>query len=89
MILNVEGLDIDDIGDSLRKFSHLRFLNLSKNYLRDISDIQFLPNLVSVNASSNLIENVDFLDTNYNDYFSYLIVTILKNFNFDIGIEFK
>ncbi len=51
--LDLEKKALDDLGDSLRLFQHLRVINISKNNLRDLSELVYLPHLVEVNASEN------------------------------------
>lgn len=66
MNLVLEEKELQELGDSLRNFQHLRFINLSKNSLKDISEIVHLPYIQTLNASNNQIENVDFLASNVN-----------------------
>ena len=51
--LNLEEKELEELGDHLRLYHHLRFLNLSKNQLKNISELAYLPYLLTVNASEN------------------------------------
>jgi len=62
--LDLEEKELEELGDSLRLYQHLRYLNLSKNSLKDIQEIVHLPLLLTCNASSNQIEDASFLSSN-------------------------
>lgn len=51
--LDVENQAIDTLGDYIKTFVHIRYLNVSKNNLSSIYDIVYLPNLIEVDASKN------------------------------------
>ena len=75
--LSLVGNEIDDLGDLMRPLVNVRYLDLSENLLKDIGEVVYLPNLLKLNASKNLIQNAKFLDTS--KPFKFLLVRILKN----------
>jgi len=46
----------------LQSYEHLQHLNLSKNGLRELSSIAYLQHLLTVNASTNAIGSIKFLE---------------------------
>jgi Leucine-rich repeat (LRR) protein len=60
--LDVEGQAIDNLGDYIKTFTHIRYLNLSKNFLQNIYDIIYLPNLIEIDVSKNQITDITFLN---------------------------
>jgi len=44
----------------LRPYVHLQILNLSKNDIRDITEVVHLEYLLSINASQNQIKDIQF-----------------------------
>jgi Leucine-rich repeat (LRR) protein len=59
--LTLEEKELEELGEHLRAYQHLRFLSLSKNQLKDVSDVIYLPFLLTLNASENQIASLDFL----------------------------
>lgn len=53
---------VEDLGDELVSYEHLQHLYLSKNGIRDIATIGGLPQLLTVNASTNAIGSIKFLE---------------------------
>ena len=53
---------VEDLGSEINSYEHLQHLYLSKNGIRDLSSIAFLPMLLTVNASTNAIGNIKFLE---------------------------
>lgn len=62
--LTIEESDpvVEDLGDFLSGYEHLRHLNLSKNGIRDISSMACLNHLLTVNCSNNAIGSIQFLE---------------------------
>jgi len=59
--LTLEEKELEELGESLRNYQHLRFLSLSKNQLKEIAEIIYLPYLLTINAAENQIASIDFL----------------------------
>ena len=53
---------VEDLLNELQQYEHLQHLQLSKNGIRDISTIAFLPHLLTVNCSTNAIRSIKFLE---------------------------
>lgn len=51
--LVLEEKELEELGESLRSYLHLRVLSLAKNQFKDISDVLYIPNLLTLNASEN------------------------------------
>ena len=62
--LNLQGKELDLLGENFKYYQHLRYIDLSQNQLKDISDVVYIPHLLTLNASENQIENIDFFNTN-------------------------
>ena len=45
-------------------YSHLRYLNLSKNAIKDVREVSKLTYLLDLQASENQIESIEFLSNN-------------------------
>jgi Leucine-rich repeat (LRR) protein len=63
-VLNLEEKELDDIGEQLSTFEHLRDLNLSKNKLVSIERLRTLQYLQVLMAQENQLQNIDFLCEN-------------------------
>ncbi len=57
--LNLSGKGFDYTDRLLVRFKHLRYLDISKNLLQDISDVLQLPYLLTLNASDNRLSSID------------------------------
>jgi Leucine-rich repeat (LRR) protein len=53
--------EIEELGESLRSYQHIRFLSMQKNQLKDISEILYIPHLLTFNASENQVASIEFL----------------------------
>lgn len=51
--LNVEEKELELLSEVLRSYHNLQNLNISKNQLKDISEVGNLPHLITLNASEN------------------------------------
>jgi Leucine-rich repeat (LRR) protein len=56
--MNVSGQEILNLYDILSLYPHVRYANFSKNKIDDISTVDMMPYLLTLNASENLIDNV-------------------------------
>ena len=52
-MLDVAGKDVENFGDLLRDYVHVREVNAANNKLRDVSEVTFLPYLELLNATHN------------------------------------
>eukprot|EP00347_Sterkiella_histriomuscorum_P017186 403350341 len=77
--LNLEEKELEELGDHLRLYQHLRFLNLSKNQLKDINEITYLPYLLTLNASENQIQDIGFFESNTEALQFTQLVNLSKN----------
>ena len=61
--LTIEESDppIEDLGNLLQPYEHLQHLHLSKNGIRDIATIGYLPHLLTVNVGTNAVASIKFL----------------------------
>jgi Leucine-rich repeat (LRR) protein len=59
--LNLEEKEIQELGEILRPYQHLTNLNLSKNDIRDISEVRHFSHLINLNASTNQVASIMFL----------------------------
>jgi Leucine-rich repeat (LRR) protein len=75
--LVLEEKELEELGESLRPFQHLRFLSLSKNQLKDVSEILHLPFLLTFQAAENQIASIDFLGAARDQSLHYLQHLIL------------
>ena len=75
--LNLEGKGVESFGILLKQYEHLRKVNLNKNKLREIGEIDTLPYLVEVIAQNNLIKDIDFFEVHPNSL-QYLRVSRQK-----------
>lgn len=77
--LIIEEKELEELGETLRGYQHLRNLSLAKNQLKDISEVLYIPHLLVLNASENQIASIDFL-SNARDSLLYLQqLTLTKN----------
>lgn len=77
--LTLDEKELEELGDGLRGYQHIRFLSLSKNQLKDFSDITYIPHLLTVNMAENQVASIDFL-TGARDSLMYLQqLTMTKN----------
>ena len=53
---------VEDLLNELQQYEHLQHLHMSKNGIRDISTIAYLPHLLTINVSSNALRSVKFLE---------------------------
>jgi Leucine-rich repeat (LRR) protein len=71
--------EIEELGEALRSYQHLRFLSLQKNQLKDVSEIIYLPYLLTLHAAENQVASIEFL-TAARDSLLYLQqLTLSKN----------
>lgn len=57
--LNLSGLDILDLPIEIKQLTMLETINLSNNKLTSLRNLEHLPNLREINASNNLIHNLN------------------------------
>jgi Leucine-rich repeat (LRR) protein len=69
--LNLEEKELEELGDQLRLYQHLRYLSIAKNALKDITEVTYLPYLLTLNLSENQIEDISCLG-NSKDYLPFL-----------------
>ena len=62
--LTIESKEVEELGDLLGMYSHLRYLNLSKNAIKDVREVAKLTYLLDLQASENQIESIEFLSNN-------------------------
>ncbi|CDW77484.1 leucine-rich repeat-containing protein 23 [Stylonychia lemnae] len=77
--LNLEEKELQELGDQLRLYQHLRFLNLSKNQLQDLSEVTYLPYLLTLNTSENQINDITFFRNSPNSLQYLQLVNLSKN----------
>jgi hypothetical protein len=53
--------EIEELGESLRGYQQLRFLSMQKNQLKDVSEIIYLPYLLTLQANENQVASIEFL----------------------------
>lgn len=53
---------VEDLGAELQQYEHLQHLYLKQNGLRDLSSIAYLHHLLTVNASTNAVGSIKFLE---------------------------
>ena len=70
--LVLEEKELEELGEALRPFQHLRFLSLNKNQLKDVSEILHLPFLLTFQAAENQIASIDFLGAARDQSLHYL-----------------
>lgn len=71
--------EIEELGEALRSYQHVRFLSIQKNQLKDISEVLHIPHLLTLNASENQVASIDFL-TGARDSLLYVQqLTLTKN----------
>jgi len=58
----LEEKEIQELGTVLEPYVHLINVNLSKNDIRDVSTVLNMPSLVNLNASTNQITSIMFLE---------------------------
>ena len=51
--LNIEEKELEELGETLRAYQHLRNISMAKNQLKDISDVVYIPHLLVLNAGEN------------------------------------
>lgn len=62
--LNLEEKEIQELGELLRPYKHLTNVNLSKNDLRDVSEVRHLTYILTLNASTNSVKDISFIEAN-------------------------
>ena len=72
--LTLEEKEIQELGQLLRSYQHLRNVNLSKNELKDVAEVVHFPHLLNLNLSTNQIANIDFF-ADLRDTLPYLQVS--------------
>lgn len=75
--LVLEEKELEELGEALRNYQHLRFLSVSKNQLKDVSEILHLPFLLTFQSAENQVASIDFLSTARDQlqYLQHLILT--------------
>jgi Leucine-rich repeat (LRR) protein len=77
--LIIEEKELEELGETLRGYQHIRNLSLAKNQLKDISETLYIPHLLVLNASENQVASIEFL-SNARDSLLYLQqITLTKN----------
>ena len=46
----------------MRPFQHLQNVNLSKNDIRDVSEVMHLPYILNINANTNSVRDMKFFE---------------------------
>lgn len=59
--LNIDEKELEELGEGLRMYHHLRQISMQKNQIKDISEIIYLPHLLTVNAAGNQVASIEFL----------------------------
>ena len=59
--LFLEEKEIEVLGDAIKNYLHLRNINLNKNQLTSLNELQSLPNLLTLTCFENQIEDISFL----------------------------
>jgi Leucine-rich repeat (LRR) protein len=77
--LVLEEKELEELGESLRSYQHLRVLSLAKNQLKDFSDVIYLPHLLTLNASENQLASIDFLSSQRETLTYLQQLTLSKN----------
>ena len=54
---------LQELGEAIEAYQHLRSLSLRQNELTAVGEIAKLPYLLTANLSENQIENLDFFST--------------------------
>ena len=67
---------LQELGDELEKYSHLRTVDLSKNEIEDLAALARLPHLLTLNAEENAADSADFLGET--DAFQFLQIANLS-----------
>ena len=63
--------EVQELSTLLRPYIHLQNINLSKNEIRDVSEVVHLPYLLTINASSNQVKDIQFFK-HFSDNLQYL-----------------
>ena len=63
-MLNLEEKELDDIGDLLSNYEHLRDLNLNKNKLDNIDKLRSLKYLQVLSIQENQLKDIEFMCEN-------------------------
>jgi Leucine-rich repeat (LRR) protein len=59
--LIIDEKEVEELGEGLRGYQHLRFLSLQKNQIKDVSEIIYLPYLLTLQGNENQIASIEFL----------------------------
>ena len=60
--LTIEEKEVEDFGSELQNYEHLQHLYWKTNAIRDIACIGHLPHLLTVDANTNAIGSIKFLE---------------------------
>lgn len=77
--LNLEEKELEEMGECLRQYQHLRFLSLSKNQLKEVSEVLYIPFMLTLNLSENQIASIDFLSSARDSLMYLQAITLSKN----------
>ena len=76
--LNIDEKELEELGDQLRLNQHLRYLSAAKNSFKDITEVTYLPYLLTLNFSENQIEDIRCL-SNSREYLPFLQVSSFRS----------
>lgn len=71
--------ELTNLYNTLDQFQHIRYLDLSKNLLKDVSGLRALYNIVILNISENEIENACIFEDPNIEFFSLRKLNMSKN----------
>ncbi|CAI2376149.1 unnamed protein product [Moneuplotes crassus] len=70
--LVVEEKEIEVLGDAIKNYIHLRNINISKNQLTGVNELLSLPNILTLTAIENQIEDISFLSQDQHNFLQVL-----------------
>lgn len=77
--LNLQEKELKELHDILTNYPHLKHINISQNEVQNIESIAAVPYLLTINASTNLINSIDvFIDPNVLSFLQFVNLSTNK-----------
>lgn len=76
--LILEEKELEVLGEAIKSYTHLRNINLNKNQLSSLNELTSLPNLLTLTAVENQVDDISFLSQDSNPNLQVLRLTLNK-----------
>lgn len=79
VMMDCSGKELTALYATLDQFLHVKYINLSKNAIKDISGLKALKNLVTADLSENEINDANVFESEENDFYYLRTLNLSKN----------